>query len=63
MPNIPFFHKEKSLSELQEEDDKLNTEYTIEQKKAAIRELKKRGIDPSQFNWSISSIINWLKHH
>jgi hypothetical protein len=62
MPNIPFFHKEKSLSELQEEDDKLNTEYTIEQKKAAIRELKKRGVDPKAFN-GIGSIINWLKTH
>lgn len=60
---IPFINREKSLSDLQEEDEKLSVEYTVEQKRAAIRELKKRGVDPKSFGWNISSIISWLKTH
>lgn len=60
---LPFLHRERSLDELQEIADKREVEYTIEQRNAAIRELKKRGISPKSFGGNINSIFRWLKTH
>lgn len=37
---MPLFKHPKSLSELQEEDETLSTEVSIEQKRALMRKLK-----------------------
>lgn len=59
---IPFLQRSKSLEELQEENEKAEVEYSLEQKRAMIRELKKRGVDAKSFGtWG--AIKNWLKTH
>lgn len=69
------FRKEKSLSELEEENERLEgedrnlgTQLSIAQKKMAIAELKKRGLSPKHFgDTALGStwkrIISWLKTH
>lgn len=56
------FHKEKSLEDWEEEDEKVSHEYSIAQKKAAIAEARKRGVKASAFT-SIGSLIKWLRTH
>ena len=63
MVKIPFINRRKSLAEEQEENEQLAVEYDNEKYRAAIRELKKRGVDPKQFHFSLSAIQNFLKNH
>jgi hypothetical protein len=56
------FQKQMTTEELEEEDKRATLQYSIEQKRAAMREAKKRGIKPSSFA-SISSMIKWFKTH
>jgi len=58
-----LFKKEKSLAELEEEDEKLEVELSVTQKRQAIAELKKRGLTPKHFSFDFKRIINWLKTH
>lgn len=60
-----FFKKEKTLSELEEEDEKLEVELSVTQKRQAIAELKKRGLKPKHFGNppDFKRIWNWLKTH
>jgi len=70
-----MFKRSKSLSELEEDEERLEGEdrnlgmqLSIAQKKVAIRELKKRGLTPKHFgNTALGStwskIWNWLKEH
>jgi len=67
---MTIFKRSKSLSELEEENEKqeeqdrnLSTELSIAQKKVAIAELKKRGLTPKHFGMDFSKIIEWLKSH
>jgi len=73
MPNP--FARERSLAELEEEsekgraeDDLLGTKLSIARKRAAIAELKKRGLTAKHFGdtavgqtWA--KIFSWLKTH
>jgi hypothetical protein len=60
---IPFIQREKTIDELQDEEERTNLQYSIEQKRAAIREAKKRGVSLKSFGGSFSSLIKWLKEH
>ena len=69
------FKRSRSLSELEEDEERLEGEdrnlsmqLSIAQKKRAIAELKKRGLSPRHFGdtalgstWN--RIISWLKEH
>ncbi len=66
MPN-PFKH-EPSLAELEETNERLDTELSVAQKRAAIARLKERGLTPKHFGNTASSgtwqrIVSWLKSH
>lgn len=65
-----LFRKEKSLSEIEDENEKLQaenekagTELSLAQKRAAIAELKKRGLSPKHFGFDFGRIWAWLKSH
>ncbi len=64
------FRREKSLSEVEEDtqrlgaqDERLGTELSIAQKKVAIAKLKESGLTPKHFNFDYQKIIQWLKTH
>lgn len=61
--NLPWTTKQRSLEDAQAEDEALQVEYSIEQKKAAIRKLKQQGLTGKQFGWNWSSIMSWLRSH
>lgn len=54
------FKKEKTLAELEEEDERLNTELSVSQKKYAIARLKEKGLKPSHFGGDWKRIMNFL---
>lgn len=54
---------QKTLEELQEEDELLSTEVSIEEKREAIRRLKQEGLSPKHFGGNWSAIKNWLRNH
>ena len=58
-----FFNKKKPLEELEEENERLDVELSVAQKREAIARLKKRGLTPKHFNFDFKRIINWLKTH
>lgn len=65
-----IFKKEKSLSEIEEESEKVRAEDELEgvklslaQKRLAAQELKARGLKPSNFGGNWSRIVQWLKTH
>lgn len=67
---MQFLRKSKSLAEIEEEtehkqaeNELKGTELSIEQKKTAIAELKKRGLTPAHFAQNFSRIIQWLRTH
>lgn len=60
MPKMPWDRK-KSLSELQEESDRLDVEISIKQKEAAIARLRAHGLKPADFG-SWESIFAWLRN-
>jgi hypothetical protein len=60
--NLPWATQKKSFEEAQQENEQLEVEYSIEQKKAAIRKLKQAGVDPKSLGtWS--RVFQWLKSH
>ncbi len=67
--NLNPFKSQKSLEELEEENDRQELELSIAQKKALIAKLKARGADPNHFKdgkkgkFNFASITNWLKNH
>lgn len=61
MPSL--WSKEKTLEELQEEDEKSGVELSIEQKKAALKKLKENNLSGKSFGWNWKSIWNWFKTH
>lgn len=63
MQNLNPFHKEKSLEDLEEEDEKVSHEYSIAQKKALIRAANKRGVNIKSFGGNFSALVKWFKTH
>jgi len=59
---LPFNRKEKSLDELEEEDQAEGLKLSIAQKKELERQLKARGVKASAFA-SLSSALKWLRTH
>lgn len=60
---MPFPWSKKTLEEAQEENERLEIEYSVEQKRAAIRKLKAAGLTGESFGWNWRSIMNWFKNH
>ncbi len=63
-----FGSNKKSMEELQQENERLEVEYSVEEKKAMIRELRQRGQDPQHFKdgkggINFSKVWAWLKTH
>lgn len=68
--SLPFLHKEKTISEIEEDTEKkevelrnANVELTLEEKKAAIARLKQSGLKPSNFAFDWGRIKQWIKSH
>ncbi len=64
------FKSKPTLSELQEEDDRLTTELSVARKKALKAELEARGKNIKDFSSNGKSsgiswrgVLNWLKTH
>ena len=66
------FGKNKTLTELEEDDDRLDSELSIAKKRSMIKQLEERGgqgswkafsSDGKKSGISWSSVWNWLKHH
>lgn len=78
MPLNPF-HKEKTLDELQEEDDRLSQEVSVEKKrqelqriKMAMKQVDERGgkgmwkkfsSNGKTSGLSLGSMVSWLRNH
>jgi hypothetical protein len=62
-----MFDKPKSLDELEEEEEEYDLKLSIAQKRAAIRELEKRGQNPNHFKFGgkfdFMKIFRWLREH
>ncbi len=66
----PLFRQDRNLSDLQEEDERLSVEESVERKKAAIRRLKASGVDWKLFSsngtiagFDLKRAWAWLKSH
>ncbi len=57
------FAKKLTLDEAQEENERLDTELSIEQKRAAIKKLKAAGLTAKSFGFDWRAIRNWIKTH
>ena len=62
---MPFglFEQKKSISELQEENERLDAELSVKQKQELIKKLKGHGLSLKDFSGSIKSAINWIRQH
>jgi len=58
---LPFLHKEETLEELQEKNERLDVELTVAQKEAAKARLKQAGLTGKSFNWDWSRIWKWVR--
>jgi hypothetical protein len=69
--NFAFAKRKRSLEELQEENERANLEYSIEQKRAMISRLHQAGLSNSQIkrNFSVGNKLDlnkaweWFKTH
>lgn len=66
----PLFKHKPSLAELEEETERkeaegelAGAELSVTQKRVAIAELKKRGLEPKHFGFDFKKIWAWLKSH
>jgi hypothetical protein len=66
------FRREKSLSEMEEEGERLDVEISVMRKKQMLQELKQKGgtgfwkrfsSDGSQGGINFRSVMQWLKTH
>lgn len=64
------FKGAKSLSDLQDEDERLQMELSVAQKRAAIRKLEERGVgwkpfskDGTKRGISWSGVLAWFRSH
>jgi len=61
---LPFGKQEKSVEELQEENERLELEYSVEEKKLAIAKMKSAGLNfQRDFGGSLKSLIQWWRTH
>ena len=60
---MPFWKPSRTLEESQEDNERLEVELSIEQKRAAIKKLKESGLTPKSFGGSWRSILAWLRTH
>ncbi len=60
---MQWLKKEKSLEELEEENERVSQELSLAQKQAAIKRLKQAGLTPKSFGNRWSAILAWLKSH
>ncbi len=51
------------MEEGREEDERLSTELSIEQKRAAIKRLKAAGLTAKSFGFDWNAILRWIKSH
>jgi len=63
-----LFKQNQTLAELEEQDEKLDVELSVAQKRAAIAQLKQRGLSPQHFGDTAKPstwqrIIDWIKTH
>ena len=65
MPNWnPFAKEPKTISELQEENERTELQLSIAQKKAMMDKLHANGLSlKKDFGGSIKAVIEWMKHH
>ena len=59
---IPFLQRKKTLDESQEENERLDMELSITQKRVAIAKLKEAGLKKEDFG-SWRAIWRWVKEH
>ena len=59
---ILFMQRKMSLEEAQEENEKLDIELSIQQKRVAIAKLKEAGLSKENFS-SWRSLWHWYKTH
>jgi hypothetical protein len=64
---MPLFKQEKTLDELEEEQERTGAEVTLAQKKLQLQllndRLKPHGLTMKSFGGSIKAAIGWLKTH
>jgi len=53
-------HK-RTLEEAQEENERLDVELSVAQKRAAIAKLKENGLSGKSFGWNWRAIWAWFK--
>lgn len=65
-----FFKRPKTVTELEEENERLeleekkaNLQFSIAQKKAMSKQLQERGLTAKHFGFDWGKIYNWLKTH
>jgi hypothetical protein len=67
---LPFLKRKKDLSEIEEDNERLEAEnrneelqLSIAQKEKLRKELKSRGLSTSNFGGSLSRAWTWMKTH
>jgi hypothetical protein len=55
------FKSEPSIEQLQEKNERAEVELSLEQKRAAIRQLKESGLKPKDFGFNWQSILSWIR--
>ncbi len=61
---IPFLQREKSIEELQAENERLNVLYSNEEIRAMIRKAKQKyGVTPKSFGNNLTAFVKWFKSH
>ena len=60
---MPWGGQKKTLEQSQEENEQLEVQLSIEQKKAAIKRLQAAGLTGKSFGWNWHSITAWLRTH
>lgn len=53
----------RSLEELQSEDERLDAEISVAQKRQILSELKKNGLTLQNVGGTFKSALNWLRSH
>ena len=60
---IPFLNRQRTLEELQADNERAEVELSVAQKRAAIAKLKENGLTGKSFGWDWKRIWVWFKNH
>ena len=60
--NLPW-QKQKTLEEAQQENERLDVELSIAQKRAMLAKLKANGLTTRDFGGSLKKAWQWFKTH